>query len=162
MSQEIFTELAVFMQSFLAGVTVILAYDMLRILRKVIRHGTILLAIEDLLYWIGCALFLFQVLFRINDGQIRWYSLAGIAMGMMLYNFTLSAILVKYTSAVIQRILKLSGNFILFVTRPFRWILKKIMGFLKYLSRKIKLLAKYIKKRLKNIYKEVKILLCKH
>lgn len=162
MSEGIFSEVAIFVQSFFAGLLVILAYDLLRIFRRIMKHGVIVIAVEDLVFWIACGLFLFQTLYRINDGVIRWFSISGIAFGMLIYNFSLSNFLVTNISNIVNKILEVIRKFIHIVTTPFRWILKKIFGILKFLYKKIEKFGKFIKKRLKKLIKEVRMLVSKH
>ena len=77
--------------SMLSGCVLVFIYDVLRIFRKLVTHGTIALAIEDMLYWTFCALFIFAMLYRKNDGLIRGFAIGGIVTGMLVYNYLISS-----------------------------------------------------------------------
>lgn len=58
---------------------------------------------EDILYWVYCGLWAFAQAFYENDGEIRWYFTAGIAIGMILWNYICSGILKKTIRWVTMR-----------------------------------------------------------
>lgn len=76
-SPEISGEALRFLLFMLAGILLILAFDLLRILRRLIPHRTGVVAVEDMLYCIGSAIFIFVMLCRENDGAIRGFWHAG-------------------------------------------------------------------------------------
>ena len=69
--------------SFLFGIALMLLYDMVRIFRHMKKHGTVFMAAEDILYWLICAIGIFAMLYRENDGLLRWFVLGGVALGML-------------------------------------------------------------------------------
>ena len=69
-SPEISGEALRFLLFMLAGILLILAFDLFRILRRLIPHRTGVVAVEDMLYCIGSAIFIFIMLCRENDGAI--------------------------------------------------------------------------------------------
>ncbi len=77
-------ELQLFARAFLWGIILALLYDLLRCLRRLIRHGNFALAIEDLLYWIGCGMLVFRMLYEENSGAIRGFAIAAVILGMLL------------------------------------------------------------------------------
>ena len=97
-------ELLFFCRTFLAGVLLAAAYDILRIFRNVISHNDLFVSLEDLLYWCVAGVFLFSVIYLENDGIIRVYALAGICLGALIYHWGLSGFLVKYLSAFLSKI----------------------------------------------------------
>ena len=66
-------------------------------------HGRRLRDAEDILYWVYCGLWAFAQAFYENDGKIRWYFTAGIAIGMILWNYICSGILKKTLRWVTMR-----------------------------------------------------------
>ena len=75
-SENIFQELDFFAVSFALGILLVLIYDCLRIFRRLVRHGTMWISLEDLLYWIFTAFVIFAMLYQKNDGLIRGSCLA--------------------------------------------------------------------------------------
>lgn len=129
--------------SILLGIVFMLSYDILRILRKLIRHGVFALAVEDGLYWILCGIGIFVMLYRENEGLLRWFVLAGIALGMLMENSWISPWFVKICTKVLKAVFGVLGKLFRIFTKPLR-----------KLNRKWK---RIFRKRLKKIGKAFKI-----
>lgn len=139
MSPGILKELHFFGLAVLRGVWILALYDVIRIIRRVVPHGVLAVALEDAVYWIATALLVFQLLYRENDGAVRGYALLAVAVGMFLYHRTISEWLVCRISGVLKRCLH-----ILF--RPFVAVYRKLVQVLRMAGRFYK---KKLKKRLK-------------
>ncbi len=70
-SEGIHQELIFLLISVALGEGLIILYDIFRIFRQIIPHGVIWTAIEDVCYWVVCALLVFGMVFRTNDGLVR-------------------------------------------------------------------------------------------
>lgn len=151
MSQSITIELHFFGVSILWGAIVLLAYDQLRVLRRIIRHNNFWVAVEDLIFWIIASVFIFAMIYVQNSGTIRGFSVAGMVIGMVIYHYVMSDIIVKLIS-----------RGILLLLYPFTCILKYIGKVLKFVINKGKKLFYRIFVQLKNIVKSVKIKLIKN
>jgi spore cortex biosynthesis protein YabQ len=136
MSQNIINEIYFFGCCVLTGIAVISMYDILRIFRRIVKHGVFAIGLEDFIYWVGSSFFVFHIIYIRNDGIIRGFAILAIILGMLIYNVTISHVLVKYISMVLNKIIDI-------VTAPIKWIVKKSS------------------KLLKNCYKAVKIMLSK-
>lgn len=135
MSEEIWKEV-IFLGWFLAlGAAITFLYDILRIFRRVIRHGSLLLSLEDLLFWTGCAVGIFYLLYQENNGTLRWFAVMGATVGMLVYKASISRFFVNHTSKGLLKVKKLFA--------PFRK------------------LGKFLKKKLTAFGKVFKIILCK-
>ena len=95
------------LRSVLWGIGLAALYDMLRILRGVIRHRQGVRSLEDLAYWCFTACSLFWLLFSGNNGTVRWYILAGAGAGAWLYHITLSPFFVRFFRWLLGRILRI-------------------------------------------------------
>lgn len=84
MSEGIFLELQFFARAFLWGVFLALLYDFIRLFRCLVRHGTLALAVEDILYWLACGILIFRMLYEENSGAIRGFAIAAVILGMLL------------------------------------------------------------------------------
>jgi spore cortex biosynthesis protein YabQ len=124
MSPGIIKELQFFGLAMLRGALLLFLYDLIRILRRIVPHGIVVIALEDVLYWMGMALLVFQLIYRENDGAVRGYALLAIAVGMYFYHQTISDWLVKHLSGILKRIL---GIFF----RPLKIIFRKFVQVLK-------------------------------
>lgn len=129
----------------LRGVLILILYDLIRIFRRIVPHGGLAVALEDILYWAGTALLVFQLLYRENDGAVRGYALLAVAAGMLFYHQTVSGFAVAQTSRALNLILG-------FVLKPFRFVWKKMVQVLRTAMR-------FYKKKLKKKLKEFIIIL---
>jgi len=106
MNKGITIELQFFMISILWGALVLLAYDLLRILRRIIRHNVLAVAIQDLLFWVLASVFIFALIYVKNNGTIRGFSVMGMVIGMVAYHYIFSDWIVMLISRIIQLILR--------------------------------------------------------
>lgn len=114
------------------GIFITFVYDLLRIMRRVIRHNNFWVSLEDLLFWIFCALAVFALMYNMGNGSLRWFAVFG-ALGGML----------AYLKIVSPRLVRIMTTF-----------LKKIAGlFLRF--------GRFAKNRLTLLYKLLKMILCK-
>lgn len=148
MNHEITVELQFFCWSILWGAIILLSYDVLRILRRLINHNSIFLAIEDLIFWVITSVFIFAMMYRENNGIIRGFAVMGMAIGMFLYHYLLSELLVKLVT-----------SFILLLFRPFTIALRQIRRFIRFVVSKGKKGIKYLLFQLKKLRKSVRITL---
>jgi spore cortex biosynthesis protein YabQ len=132
----------------------ILVYDVLRVFRRLIKHGIFWVAVEDMIYLMSCALLVFAMLYQKNDGLIRWFAIAGIAIGMLLYNHFISSWAVRGIVWILKKIINL-------LTYPLRLAKKGVQKPLGFCKNKILRLFRKARKLLKKIGKAVKIGLCK-
>ena len=63
MSLYIQDEAALALMSFLLGAVLMISYDLLRLFRLLVPHGSLWTGLEDLFYWIYCAVMTFSLLF---------------------------------------------------------------------------------------------------
>lgn len=82
------TELMIFVHAVGAGVTVVLAYELIRILRRIVPHNLLAVSAEDFLFWLGVSFFLFIKIYGTSDGSIRWYFVLGVVVGMIIAQIT--------------------------------------------------------------------------
>lgn len=153
-SAEILKEADVLLAAFVMGALLLFAYDMLRIVRRIVPHKIWLVGMEDIIFWIGSGIALFAMLYQENSGYIRGFVIGGVLIGMLLYNLALSTWVVAGSVFLLKKIL-----FVL--SRPLVWtarLLKKPMGFV---GRKAKKFLRFYKKELKKLWKTVKMGICK-
>lgn len=116
MSEGIIKEAVFSLHCISVGVLITFVYDLLRIGRICVRHSRLLVSIEDFLFWVVCAIFIFLVLYCENDGILRWYCIAGAVLGMELYKKWFSPYIVHFMSTVLKKAIDIVG-----------WVLRKLM-----------------------------------
>lgn len=104
MSPDIMTEARLLGLSVLTGAGLMAVYDGLRLIRYLIPHGALLTGAEDFCYWIFTALTTFYLLYRENDGTIRFYIIGGVLLSMAAYD--------RIFSANFRKLLKKAGRWI--------------------------------------------------
>lgn len=107
-----------------------------------------MIAAEDILYWIFNALFIFYMMYRENSGTVRGYAIAGIVIGMLAYNLTISPWVVKGISRLLFLLL-----------RPFVFVWKHTVG---RAFSNVRKMCEILKKRLKKTGKQFTIILQKY
>lgn len=159
MSSQIVEESRFLFYCFLSGIIVTIAYDFFRIFRRVVKHGTLWIAFEDIIFWIFATFFLFYVLYKTNHGMLRWFSVAGAGIGMLVYKYLVGEYIVEIMSTLIKKIQDMVFACLHFVFKPVKTLIKHVFGRIKRLFKKLK---KVVKKKLTGNIKKFKITLCKH
>lgn len=95
MSQNIQIEAQLLALSILTGAALMMAYDVLRILRMLIPHSWAAIGAEDLLYWCAAGLVVFYLLYRENDGSLRMYVIGTVLFAMVAYDRCFSRFFLK-------------------------------------------------------------------
>lgn len=78
-------ELQFFFKALIQGALMMIAYSILAVFRKLVKHNTFAVAAEDLLYWIVTAVCIFRMLYMENSGAVRGFAIAAVVLGMLLY-----------------------------------------------------------------------------
>lgn len=85
MAAIVYEQFQVFLHSFLCGFLLWFLYDALLILRRTWRHGAVLMAVGDLLFWLIAAGMIFSMLYTYNYGRVRGYAVFGVFVGILLH-----------------------------------------------------------------------------
>lgn len=89
-SDQIIGEVLLFGDSFLLGILLFVLYDVIRIFRRILPRGIVLVSVEDFLFWFFAGSAVFVLLYRENDGALRFYVLGGMLAGALLYYLCIS------------------------------------------------------------------------
>lgn len=147
MNSAILVEIEFFFNAFILGLILIIAYDIIKIFRNIVKHSKILEAVEDTIYWIMAGFVVFIMLYNNNDGAIRWFAIAGVTSGMFLYNISLSKFVVKYISLILNKIIKFIKKILKILFKPIILLVKMWFKLLKKLCKSIKMKI-IVKKRI--------------
>lgn len=161
MSREIVQELTFFTHSVLMGLVITFVYDWIRVLRKLFRHGTALMSAEDLLFWLTCGIGVFYMLYRENNGILRWFAVVGAALGMMIYKTIIKNRFVNIVSKCIHKIMWFVFRVIQVVLKPLKCLFFAARRCVRFVWRKLKKVKLFIKKRLTVCLKTIRMILCK-
>lgn len=161
MSQDIVKEIDFLLNFVLLGVLITFAYDWFLILRRLIKHNMFWISMEDFIFWIGCAVSAFGMLYRLNNGIVRWFAVAGAAVGMLLYKKTISRLVIKTVTKFLSKLINMVGKIITVFIKPVRFLAQKTGIGIKKAGKKSHKAGKYLKKKLTAYKKLLKIILCK-
>ena len=71
----------VFLAAVVSGAIVRLVYQCIRCFRRIVSHTLAAIGAEDLIFWLGSAVYMFVQIYHTSDGSIRWYFVLGVALG---------------------------------------------------------------------------------
>lgn len=74
-----------FLDAVLTGMAVCGMYLCIRLLRKIVVHTLSAIAIEDLFFWVGTAVYVFVHIHHTTSGRIRWYFVLGVVLGGLFF-----------------------------------------------------------------------------
>lgn len=161
MSQDIIREVTFFLHSVIMGIVITFVYDWLLILRRLIKHGIFWISVEDFLFWFACGIGVFYMLYRENNGILRWFAVLGAVIGMTAYKVAVSKRFVHIMSTCIYKILCFLFRVIQIVLKPFKWLISRLLKILDFGKGKCKNLHKFLKNKLTVFIKMLKMVLCK-
>ena len=162
MSREIGQELTFFMHSVFMGLVITFVYDWIRVCRKLFRHGTVLMSIEDLLFWLACGIAVFYMLYKENDGTLRWFAVLGATLGMFFYKVVVRDRFINVMSTCLHKIMWLFCRLLQIVLKPLKCLFYAGKTCVLYLGKRLKKCKKIVKKRLTACIKTIRMTLCKH
>ena len=85
MSEIIIGQVRFLLMTSLLGMALMGAYDVCRFVRWLIPHHGVVVAAEDILFWVLASIPAYALFFLYNDGQIRWYGALAVLLGSFLY-----------------------------------------------------------------------------
>ena len=112
-----------FLSTLLVGAAIGLFYDVFRILRRTARHSVAMVQLEDFIFWVVATGLTFYYMLHRNYGEIRWFSLVGVAVGISLYFATVSRWVVALFVAVVNYMKRVIAVAVRIVLVPARLVL---------------------------------------
>ena len=77
-------ELIAFITAISSGIVVRISYYCLTCFRGIVKHRHFVIEIEDFIFWVGSAIYLFVQIYHTSNGSIRWYFVLGIVIGGLI------------------------------------------------------------------------------
>ncbi len=106
----------IFLCVFAAGCAAGVFYDIIEVFRMNFSHSKSVVYIEDLIYWISVIILLFLFMLEKNYAEIRLFDIIGFFLGMLIYGFIMSPVVMKIlvsVSKIIKMFFKLIVEIIL-------------------------------------------------
>lgn len=138
MKQQIIEQSIFILQTFLNGFLIMAVYDVVRLVRYMLKPAYIIVAVVDVLYFTLSACLIFYTFYQFNNGIVRGYLILILSGGGLLYHLVFSGVFMAYGQRFIR----------FFIWKPYR----KIRDITRKVYKKIKeFLCKF---HLKNRVKE--------
>ena len=83
---QIQVEIMIFFSAVLSGAVLRAVYRGIGCVREWIPHRAAVIELEDLLYWLAAALYLFVQIYHTSNGSIRWYFILGVVLGSVFFS----------------------------------------------------------------------------
>ena len=135
----------VFLYAIIGGAIASFFYDIIRIKRRAVKTGVLLVGLEDVIYWFAAAVFLFVTVYISNSGEMRGYILIGNLIGVMLYESLLSKIVIDLS----VRFINITKRVIVFIAKilsyPFRMIYRILKPLFLLIANIISGISKFVK-----------------
>ena len=135
MNQMVTDQSLLFLTAVQIGVFMGVLFDLVRIFRKLIKHPSFLVQIEDMLYWVVCGFVGFYMLYICNYADVRPYIFIGIILGGVFYFATFSILFMKIATKVIFYIRFFLKELIKLLLIPLKGILHMSKIPLSYIKR---------------------------
>lgn len=118
-SQGIIEQGRLFVWGVASGAVLSFFYDLLRLWRRLIFHGQIWMAIEDVVFFLVSAIVGFQLLYPLSLGQLRVFLVLSIVVGALLYHKLLGIHFIRGGTKLIRSVKKaLHGVFLKLPKHP--------------------------------------------
>lgn len=117
--EEIRSQLIFLLGSFLSGVFVMLAYEVVNIFRGLFRPGVIGRLFMDVIFFVLSGVCVFQMIFSCNNGTIRSFFVFAFGIGAILYRKTVGTLLSDLFVKAVKKIGYL-------ISRPFVLLCRKM------------------------------------
>lgn len=132
MEETVTRPLLFFGASILFGGGLLIVYDIIRGFRRVFLHKSFWVAAEDFLFWVFVGISSFRFLFWYNQGELRGFFFLGLGIGMIVYYFLGSRIVLGVVTKIFGIIRHLFHILFGFFKKPavrvgtnLKWRLKK-------------------------------------
>ena len=153
MEEVIQHELELGLVCFCWGIALLAVYDVLRIVRRVIKHNIIAISLEDFLFWLLFLAGTFELLRRKNNGIFRYSVIIAAAAGMVLYHFLLGRYAVPLIAGGLNRIKRAVKKWKSLLTAPIKRVMIKLCKSVKASYNKSRFAQK---RRILKEYKKIK------
>ena len=106
----------------LNGALIGFLFDIFRVLRKTFKTSDFITYVEDIIFWILAGITILFTMYKFSDGELRAYTIIGIAIGFIIYIMTISSYIINISVYIIKILKKIISTIINIVSYPFSLI----------------------------------------
>ena len=120
----------------IVGILLGFIFDIFRALRKSIKNSTVATNIEDILFVIISFIIIAMVVQIVSKGELRFYILLGIILGILIYFLSVSKYIITGETWILKSIIKILKSIYIFFIKFFKKINDLILKFLNKVKHK--------------------------
>ena len=123
----------------IVGILLGFIFDIFRALRKSIKNSTVATNIEDILFVIISFIIITTVVQIISKGELRFYILLGIILGILIYFLSVSKYIITGETWILKSIIKILKsiyNFFIKFSKKINGLILKFLNKVKHKSTK--------------------------
>lgn len=124
MGISVANEVYVFLSMVLVGMALVFLLDIFRIMRKILKMGTVLVAVTDFIFFIAFSVLLIGGLLYFNDGNLRWYEFSSLILGGIIYLCLFSRAIIAFFIKIIAVITNIIGYILKILLTPLVFLYK--------------------------------------
>ena len=94
-------QMNMFCISIFLGAGMGIVYDLVRIIRRIIKHNNFFIGLEDIIFWIVWAFVVIDGIHIYNNGELRIYIFLGLFIGFLIYKNTIGWVIWKCISHIL-------------------------------------------------------------
>ena len=128
----------VFLYFLAVGVFLGIVFDVLRIKREFFGTSRLVLFFDDLAYMLFCTCVLILGVFRVNNGNLRWFEFFSPCIGFLAYRATLSKLVIKFFFFLSRLIKRIFRAVCIFLLRILKTIFKPVFKLLSHIAKNLR------------------------
>ena len=109
-----------------SGILIGIFFDIFRIHRRSFRTPDFITYIQDIIFWVITGAFFLYIIFKFNNGELRWYIFLGTALGILIYMLLFSQKFIKINVAILKGIKSIFSKIWKVLLIPIKWLRKLI------------------------------------
>lgn len=103
--EEIKNQLIFLLGSFLSGISVMLAYEVVNVIRGLFRPGKVGKLLLDIIFFVISGVCVFRMIFLCNNGTIRSFFVFAFGIGAVLFRKTVGTLISDLIVKVVRKLL---------------------------------------------------------
>ncbi|WP_304942263.1 spore cortex biosynthesis protein YabQ [Vallitalea guaymasensis] len=147
-----------FIMSILSGLFLGFVYDLVRVLRRIIKHPKWLINVQDFIFWLFGSFIIFLDIFKNNNGVLRGFLYIGVFLGLIIYFFLISKLVLMIFMKIYSFIAKIIKFLFKIIIGPIKLLLRPINFVVRKIYKLLKKFGKWLIIKYKKIIKDVKVI----
>lgn len=140
----------------LSGILIGVFFDIFRIHRRSFKTPDFITYMQDILFWIITGAFFLYVIFKFNNGELRWYIFLGTTLGITIYMLIFSKKFIKINVIVLKFIKSIFSKSWHVLSIPLKWLKKLIFKPISFVFINVRKMSKNISYKIIQLFRPKK------